>query len=106
MSLARDLKMEARHWWIASKIQDTFSIGGTTNPAGLEEYICEPETLDLINELFLAGGQRRLFFYVEREKGLSKKCTKDFLVVLVLNSKQCVKVMYQKKFNSFSTCPV
>ncbi|XP_075255403.1 dynein axonemal heavy chain 5-like isoform X4 [Convolutriloba macropyga] len=71
VTLASDRKMEARHWWIASKIQDTFSIGGTSNPSGLEEYICEPETLDLINELFIAGGQRRLFFYVEREKGTS-----------------------------------
>ena len=61
--------MEGRHWWIASKIQDTFSIGGTSNPSLLEEYICEPETLDLINELFVSGGIRRLFFYVKRVKG-------------------------------------
>ncbi|XP_063714091.1 dynein axonemal heavy chain 5-like isoform X5 [Symsagittifera roscoffensis] len=90
--------MEARHWWIASKIQDTFSIGGTTNPAGLEEYICEPETLDLINELFLAGGQRRLFFYVEREKG-----TPDGIVLELTQLRYTTSLLECKDVKSYDT---
>lgn len=59
-------KMDERHWWIAGKVQESFHIGGYDNPTLLEDFLCEPQTLDLMNQFIRAGGPRRLFFYCEK----------------------------------------
>lgn len=58
--------MDERHWWIAGKIQESFHIGGYDNPTLLEDFLCEPDTLSLINEFLNPGRLCRLFFYCEK----------------------------------------
>ena len=57
--------MDERHWWIAGKIQESFHIGGYDNPTLLEDFLCEPSTLTLINDFLNPGGLNRLFFFCE-----------------------------------------
>ncbi|XP_052807484.1 dynein axonemal heavy chain 5-like isoform X7 [Mya arenaria] len=58
--------MDERHWWIASKIQETFKIGGYDNPTLLEDFMIEDVTLGKINKFLKSGGPCRLFFYCEK----------------------------------------
>ncbi|XP_070568705.1 dynein axonemal heavy chain 5-like isoform X4 [Ptychodera flava] len=59
--------MDERHWWIATKIQESFHIGGFhDNPTLLEDFLTEPETLEMINQFLGAGGPNKLFFYSDR----------------------------------------
>ena len=58
--------MDERHWWIAGKIQESFHIGGYDNPTLLEDFMCEPETLEMINHFLNAGGPCRIFFYCDK----------------------------------------
>ena len=58
--------MDERHWWIAGKIQESFHIGGYDNPTLLEDFLCEPETLDMINQFLQPGGPCRVFFYCDK----------------------------------------
>lgn len=58
--------MDERHWWIAGKIQESFRIGGFDNPTLLEDFLCEPQTLDTINKFLNPGGQCRLFFFCDK----------------------------------------
>ena len=55
--------MDERHWWIAGKIQESFHIGGYDSPTLLEDFMCEHETLEMINQFLRSGGPCRLFFY-------------------------------------------
>ena len=62
--------MDERHWWIAGKIQESFHIGGFDNPTLLEDFLCQHETLDMINKFLQPRGPCRLFFYcVKPESG-------------------------------------
>ena len=63
------IKMDERHWWIAGKIQESFHIGGFDNPTLLEDFLSEPDTLDMINQFFSAGGPCRLFVYCDKPDG-------------------------------------
>ncbi len=58
--------MDERHWWIAGKIQESFHIGGYDNPTLLEDFMCEHDTLEMINEFLNPGGPCRLFFYCDK----------------------------------------
>ncbi|XP_071801693.1 uncharacterized protein [Asterias amurensis] len=59
--------MDERHWWIATKIQESFHIGGFhDNPTLLEDFLCESQTLELINQFLGTGGPNKLFFYSDR----------------------------------------
>ena len=57
--------MDERHWWIAGKIQESFKIGSLDNPTLLEDFICEPNTLELINNFLGSNGPCRIFFYCD-----------------------------------------
>ena len=57
--------MEERHWWFASKLQETFHFGGYDNPTLLEDFLSEPDVVDLINKFLSPGQPRKLFFYCD-----------------------------------------
>lgn len=58
--------MDERHWWFASKLQETFHFGGYDNPTLLEDFLSEPDVVDLINKfLSPAGEPQKLFFYCD-----------------------------------------
>ena len=58
--------MDERHWWFASKLQDTFHFGGYDNPTVLEDFLSDPEVVDLINDFLAPGEPRKLFFYCDQ----------------------------------------
>lgn len=57
--------MDERHWWFASKLQETFHFGGYDNPTLLEDFLSESEVVDLINRFLSPGEPHKLFFYCD-----------------------------------------
>lgn len=57
--------MDERHWWFASKLQETFHFGGYDNPTVLEDFLSDPEVVDLINDFLAPGEPRKIFFYCD-----------------------------------------
>ena len=55
--------MDERHWWFATKLQETFRIGAQDSPTMLEDFMAEQTTLDYINDFLAVGGHTKLFFY-------------------------------------------
>ena len=64
--------MDERHWWFASKLQETFHFGGYDNPTLLEDFLSEPEVFELINDFLAPGEPCKLFFYCEAPAGDSR----------------------------------
>jgi dynein heavy chain len=58
--------MDERHWWIAQKIAQAFSIDSSSG--FLEKFICEPDHLELINNFLCMNGINKLFFYNFQEQ--------------------------------------
>lgn len=58
--------MDERHWWFASKLQETFHFGGYDNPTLLEDFLSEPEVVELINDFLAPGEPCKLFFYCHK----------------------------------------
>lgn len=54
--------MDERHWWFATKLQETFHIGALDNPTMLEDFMAEQSTLDYINDFLAPEGHKKLFF--------------------------------------------
>ena len=63
--------MDERHWWFASKLQETFRFGGYDNPTLLEDFLSDSEVVDLINDFLSTGDPSRLFFYCDEVPSLS-----------------------------------
>ena len=57
--------MDERHWWFASKLQETFHFGGYDNPTLLEDFLSEPDVVELINKFLSPGEPHKLFFYCD-----------------------------------------
>ena len=57
--------MDERHWWFASKLQETFHFGGYDNPTLLEDFLSESSVIDLINSFLAPGEPHKLFFYCD-----------------------------------------
>ena len=57
--------MDKRHWWFASKLQETFHFGGFDNPTLLEDFLTDPDVTELINSFLAPGEPRKLFFYCD-----------------------------------------
>ena len=55
--------MDERHWWFATKLQETFHIGPYDSPTMLEDFMAEQVSLDFINDFLAPGGHTKLFFY-------------------------------------------
>ncbi|XP_051780690.1 uncharacterized protein LOC114649411 [Erpetoichthys calabaricus] len=59
--------MDERHWWIATKVQETFRVCGKDSPTELESFFTQPEHLELVDEFLKADGLGKLFFYASTE---------------------------------------
>lgn len=59
--------MDERHWWFASKLQETFHFGGYDNPSLLEDFLSDFEVAEIISKFLGPGEPRNLFFYCEEE---------------------------------------
>jgi len=55
--------MDDRHWWFATKLQETFHFGGYDSPTLLEDFLSEPDVIKLINNFLGPGEPLKLFFY-------------------------------------------
>jgi len=55
--------MDERHWWLAAKIQESFGIGGYDNPTLLEDFMCQDDTMNAVNNFLSVNGPCRIFFY-------------------------------------------
>ena len=58
--------MDERHWWIAQRISQTFSIDESSG--FLEKYICEAQTMEKINNFLCMNGSNKLFFCCGKEE--------------------------------------
>lgn len=61
--------MDERHWWLATKIQESFGIGGYDNPTMLEDFMCQEDTMQAVNNFLAANGPCRIFFFCEKPSG-------------------------------------
>ena len=58
--------MEERHWWFATKLQETFKFGGFDSPTLLEDFLSDSDVCDLLNRFLGAGEPSKLFFYCDK----------------------------------------
>ena len=61
--------MDKKHWWFATKLQESFQIGGYDSPTLLEDFLTDTRTSDLIDSLLSSGGLRKLFFFCKEASG-------------------------------------
>ena len=59
-------KMDERHWWIAQRISQTFSIDESSG--FLEKFICDPHTIEKINNFLCMNGSNKLFFTCSKDE--------------------------------------
>ena len=66
--------MDERHWWIAAKVEQAFSIdkSSTTGASFTETFFRRPDVLEKINYFLFAKGSNKLFFYTTRDRFPSK----------------------------------
>ncbi|KAI6655905.1 Dynein heavy chain 2, axonemal [Oopsacas minuta] len=55
--------MEARHWWLVNRIQETFKFGINDSPVLYEQFLADPSHICEINKFLSAQGCRLLIFY-------------------------------------------
>jgi hypothetical protein len=69
--------MDERHWWIASKVEQTFCIDktSTSDASFTESFFRRPDVLDKINNFLVAKGSNKLFFYTTRDRLYAKDIT-------------------------------
>jgi hypothetical protein len=69
--------MDERHWWIASKVEQTFCIDktSTADASFTESFFRRPDVLDKINNFLFAKGSNKLFFYTTRDRLYAKDIT-------------------------------
>ncbi|CAF1032650.1 unnamed protein product [Adineta ricciae] len=67
--------MDERHWWIASKVEQTFCIDKTssTDASFTETFFRRPDVLSKINSFLCAKGSNKLFFYTTRDNLYAKE---------------------------------
>lgn len=61
--------MDEKHWWFATKLQESFQIGGYDSPTLLEDFLSDANTTHLIDSLLSSGGLRKLFFFCKGASG-------------------------------------
>ena len=67
--------MDERHWWIASKVEQTFCIDktSTADASFTEAFFRRSDVLDKINSFLFAKGSNKLFFYTTRDHLYAKE---------------------------------
>nr|XP_018672821.1 dynein gamma chain, flagellar outer arm-like [Ciona intestinalis] len=58
--------MDERHWWIATKIQETFQVEDTDSPTVLEHFLLEVNNFELVTQFLSPDGSNKLFIYGRR----------------------------------------
>ena len=60
--------MDERHWWIATKLQQTFKSDQLDPSYGnfVEDFLSDPETIDKINDFLAEDGSNKLIFYAPK----------------------------------------
>ena len=65
--------MDERHWWIATKLQQTFKSDQLSSSNFAEDFLSDQDIVEKINEFIAADGSSKLIFYGEKanqnEKG-------------------------------------
>ena len=66
--------MDERHWWIATKLQETFKAGALDGfyESFLEDFLADANTVDHINNFLSPGGHTKLFFYALKGGSVSR----------------------------------
>ncbi|CAF0936921.1 unnamed protein product [Rotaria sordida] len=69
--------MDERHWWVASKVEQTFGIDktSTVDASFIESFFRRPDVLEKMNSFLFAKGSNKLFFYTTRDRLYSKDIT-------------------------------
>ncbi|XP_066278010.1 uncharacterized protein [Branchiostoma lanceolatum] len=83
--------MDERHWWIATKIQESFHIGGFDNPTLLEDFLCEPRTLELINQFLNPNGPAKIFCCCDKPQQGTLSTRDLFITTSLANLKVSVE---------------
>lgn len=65
--------MDERHWWIAQRIAQAFCIDPSSG--FLEKFICEPSTLEQVNNLLCMNGSNKLFFIRNDQLNITNNIT-------------------------------
>ena len=58
--------MDERHWWIAQRAVQAFSI--ETSSGFLEKFICEPSNFEKISNFLCMNGNNKLFFLSTKQE--------------------------------------
>ena len=58
--------MEDRHWWFATKLQESFGFGGFDSPTVLEDFLADHDVCELLNRFLAPGEPTKLFFYCDK----------------------------------------
>ena len=92
--------MDERHYWFASKLQETFRFGGYDNPSLLEDFLSDFEVAETISRFLGPGEPGILFFYCEEEATIATSgCSRQLHVTSQLKkdvlskSKVCLYVL-------------
>ena len=77
LTLLSSLEMDERHWWIASKVEQTFGIdkSSAADASFSETYFRRSDILDKMNSFLFAKGSNKLFFYTTRDRLYTKDIT-------------------------------
>lgn len=59
--------MDERHWWIATKLQQTFKSNQLNSSNFAEDFLSDQEIVEKINEFIAADGSNKLIFYGDNE---------------------------------------
>ena len=59
--------MDERHWWIATKLQQTFKSDLLNSSNFAEDFLSDQDIVDKINEFISPDGSNKLIFYGEKE---------------------------------------
>lgn len=59
--------MDERHWWLTSKILQTFQTSIFVNPTLVEDFMTDSSTLGVLNQFFQQEGGPILFFYAVKD---------------------------------------
>lgn len=57
--------MDERHWWIATKLQQTFKSDQLSSSNFAEDFLSDQDIVEEINEFIAADGSNKLIFYGE-----------------------------------------